>query len=89
MERVRVIVRGRVQGVFFRAGTIEEAKRLGITGHVRNLPDGTVEAVAEGARSDLERFIRWLRRGPEMALVDGLDVSWENSSGEFSGFRLA
>ena len=89
MERVHVIARGRVQGVFFRAGTIREANALGVTGYVRNLPDGTVEAVAEGARPKLDLFVKWLRRGPEMALVEGLDVTWEKSSGEFQTFGLA
>jgi acylphosphatase len=89
MERVRVIVHGRVQGVFFRANTIKEARRLGLSGFVRNRPDGTVEAAAEGEREPLERFVEWCRRGPPMSRVDRLDVTWEEPGGEFEGFGLA
>jgi len=88
MERVRVIVHGMVQGVFFRANTIRQAQALGIRGFVRNLPDGSVEAVAEGPKKTLEEFVAWCHRGPDMARVDHVDVTWESPSGEFAGFRL-
>lgn len=77
-----------VQGVFFRANTIRQAERMGITGFVRNLPDGSVEAVAEGPRADLEGFVAWCHRGPDMARVERVDVSWESPSGSFRGFGL-
>ena len=88
MERVHLIVHGMVQGVFFRANTMRQAGLLGLAGYVRNLPDGTVEAVAEGPKPALEQFVDWCRHGPEMARVDRLDVEWESPRGEFAGFGL-
>lgn len=89
MDRVRLIVHGRVQGVFFRANTQREAQRLGLSGWVRNLPDGSVEAVAEGERPILEELIAWCRRGPEHALVEEVELLWEEPQGERPGFRIA
>lgn len=89
IERARVLVYGIVQGVFFRATTVETAQKIGgITGWVRNLPDGGVEAVAEGEREDLDIFVGWLRHGPPGASVDGLDVTWGAATGEYSGFHI-
>ena len=68
------MVRGRVQGVWFRAGTREQAQRLGLRGWVRNRDDGSVEAVAAGPAEALERFEAWLRQGPERAEVQALGV---------------
>ena len=76
MERLRVMVSGRVQGVNFRAYTRREAQRLGLRGHARNLADGTVEVVAEGERERLERLLVWLRHGPPSARVDEVTVQW-------------
>lgn len=67
-------VRGRVQGVFFRASARQEALSGNLTGWVRNLPDGDVEAVACGQLSDLQAFEAWLREGPELARVDSVQV---------------
>lgn len=67
-------VRGRVQGVFFRASTREQAQMLGLTGYARNLPDGRVEVLAVGAPDALDRLEGWLREGPRMARVEGLDT---------------
>jgi acylphosphatase len=86
--RVRVVASGRVQGVAFRAYTVDEAVRLGVTGWVRNLPDGRVEAVAEGERSAVEAFVGWCRRGPRSARVDDLEVAWEPHRGEFAEFEV-
>ena len=88
MERVHVIVHGMVQGIFFRANTIRQAGLLGLTVFVRNLPDGTVEAIAEGPRPALEQFVDWCRRGPEAARVNRVDVDWEEPCGEYAGFKL-
>ncbi|MFQ5644492.1 MAG: acylphosphatase [Thiogranum sp.] len=72
---VRCIVSGRVQGVFFRASTEREARRLGITGYARNLPDGSVEVLACGAAAAVEQLKQWLWKGPPAARVE--DVSCE------------
>ena len=71
----RFVASGRVQGVFFRDSTRREANRLGVTGWVRNRPDGTVEAHAEGPREAVEALVRWAREGPRHADVDDVSVS--------------
>jgi len=70
MECARFIVSGKVQGVFFRASAREQAQRLDITGHARNLDDGTVEVIACGDAANIEELERWLQRGPAAAHVD-------------------
>lgn len=87
-ERLVAIVYGIVQGVFFRYNTRLEAERLGLTGTVRNLPDGTVEVIAEGPRERLEELLSYLRRGPEAAVVERLSVRWEEADGRFPDFRI-
>jgi acylphosphatase len=84
--RFHAIIQGRVQGVGFRAFVVEKASELGLTGWVRNRWDGPVEVVAEGSRSDLEKLIAVLRRGPRMANVTAVDVDWEAPTGEFTHF---
>lgn len=74
MKRVHAIVRGRVQGVGFRATTAHEARRLGVAGWVRNRLDGTVEVLAEGDDAAVDRLAAWLKQGPRGAHVTGLDV---------------
>ena len=85
--RVRAVVRGAVQGVGFRYSAREEALRLGLSGFVRNDPDGTVVAEGEAARGDVERFTSWLAHGPEFARVDGVDVEEIATTGS-EGFDL-
>lgn len=87
-RRVHITVSGRVQGVFFRANTQEVAQRLGLSGYVRNLPDGRVEVVAEGEEGALQRLVDWCHRGPPLARVERVEVRWENPTGEFSGFHI-
>jgi acylphosphatase len=87
VKRVRVTVGGRVQGVFFRATCAERARDLGLSGSVRNLRDGRVESVFEGDDSAVERMIEWCRRGPELAVVDEVEVIAEAPQGD-SGFRV-
>ncbi len=86
--RARVLVRGRVQGVFFRQTTAQEGNRLGVGGWVRNLPDGDVEAVIEGPPQDVDRLIAWCHHGPPAARVDDVSISWETATGQFSGFTV-
>ena len=73
---VHLIVSGRVQGVWFRAGTREQALELGLCGWAKNCPDGTVEIHAEGDKKTLEQFITWCRKGPPAARVSALEVEW-------------
>lgn len=73
MNAARFIVRGRVQGVFFRASTRERAQRLGLRGHARNLADGSVEVIAAGEAQALDALERWLREGPPMARVERVE----------------
>jgi acylphosphatase len=80
--RARVVVRGRVQGVFFRVETRDRARSLGISGWVRNAPDGSVEAVFEGDRERIESMLTWCRRGPSLARVDEVQAEWEEPVGE-------
>ena len=87
-KRVRCIAHGRVQGVFFRASTMEKAREYGLTGWVRNNPDGTVEAVFEGDEEAIEKMLQWCREGPPLAHVTKLDVIEEPFTGEFSDFTI-
>jgi acylphosphatase len=86
--RVHVFVSGKVQGVFFRTSTKDEADELGLSGWVRNLQDGRVEAVFEGEEGKVEKMVEWCRKGPEYARVTGVEVIPEAYKGEFSGFLL-
>jgi len=80
--RAWAVIRGRVQGVFFRAETRDRARSLGLSGWVRNAPDGSVEAVFEGDRERIESILDWCRRGPSLAEVDDVDIAWEEPRGE-------
>jgi acylphosphatase len=81
MIRKRVIASGLVQGVFFRDTCRRAAGYHGVSGWVRNLPDGTVEAVFEGAPEAVDRMVAWARRGPSRAIVNRLDVHDEQPEG--------
>lgn len=87
MKRVRVVASGRVQGVFYRATCARLALRLGLGGFVRNLPDGRVEAVFEGPESLVDEMVDWSRSGPDLALVERLEVLVEEPVGE-TEFRV-
>ena len=84
--RVHLKINGRVQGVYFRASTAEQARRLGLTGWVMNCPDSSVEVVAEGEREELKKLISWCRNGPPGAQVKEVRTEWEESTEEFQGF---
>ena len=86
--RARVIVGGRVQGVFFRYSTQEVANRLQVFGWVKNRWDGKVEAVFEGERDRVEEMIEWCHEGPPGAHVQSVDNHWERYLGEFDGFSI-
>lgn len=86
--RAHLYITGRVQGVFYRAFTRDVAQRCGLCGWVRNLPDGSVEAVLEGLRSDIEMTIRNCHEGPPGAHVDKINVDWEGYQGNLKGFEI-
>lgn len=81
VRRVRVVVSGRVQGVFFRATCARLARSLGLGGSVRNVPDGRVEAVFEGPSEDVDAMVAWCRKGPEHARVDEVEIHEEPPTG--------
>jgi acylphosphatase len=86
--RVRLKIAGYVQGVYFRASALREAQKLGLTGWVMNCPDGSVEAIAEGARGKLDELIAWCRLGPSGARVTNVDIRWESPQHGFRGFTI-
>jgi acylphosphatase len=86
---LRALVRGRAQGVGFRAFVLDRASRLHVTGFVRNMSDGSsVEVVAEGPQDHLDQLLVHLRQGPPMSRVERVDVSWGEATGEYDGFRV-
>jgi acylphosphatase len=87
-KRIHLIVRGRVQGVYFRAASQREARRLGISGWVRNRSDGSVEICAEGDEDAIKELSNWAHRGPSAARVDTVDVRWRGYTGEFAEFAI-
>lgn len=87
-KQARVRFRGRVQGVWFRAFTREQANAEGLTGWVRNLPDGSVEALFEGEEETIKRAIEKCRQGPPSARVDQVDIAWQEINSEFASFDI-
>lgn len=86
--RLKAKVYGIVQGVGFRYFVKREAQSLGITGWVRNCPDGSVEVVGEGEKEDLEALLSILNRGPAFSVVQRVDYIWEDYKGEFRSFEV-
>lgn len=82
---LHLVIRGRVQGVFFRDSMRREARMLGVSGWVRNRGDGAVEAVVQGEAAAVDAIVRWARHGPGLAHVEQVDV--EPASGVYSGFN--
>jgi len=87
--RAKILIKGMVQGVFFRYSTSVEAKKIGVKGWVRNVPGGDVEAVIEGEREKVQRLIDWCHKGPPASRVDKVTVDWEEYRGEFSDFSIS
>jgi acylphosphatase len=87
-SRARIRIRGRVQGVYYRASLAQQAAQLGIVGWVRNCEDGSVEAVAEGNRAAIDSLLSWCRHGPPGARVDNVDALWETVAGDFDRFGI-
>lgn len=89
LARLHLVVSGLVQGVAFRAYTVDEARRLGLAGWVRNLADGRVEVLAEGDRAALEALARWCERGPPAARVADVAADWRAHVGDLGPFAIA
>lgn len=87
-ERAHVQVTGRVQGVFFRDSTRQNAERLGLSGWVRNSPDGAVEAVFEGPPEGVREMVRWCEHGPQDASVENVSADFEPARGDLTGFEV-
>jgi acylphosphatase len=87
-RRVHVWITGRVQGVFFRAYARDTAQLLGITGWIRNLPGGTVEAVFEGDANKVEKMMEWCYEGSPLSRVDRVEVLDEHYTGDFDIFMI-
>ena len=81
--QARVFISGRVQGVFFRSFVRKKALEVGVTGYVRNLRDGRVEAVFQGAPSKVREMIKFTHEGPRLARVENVSIQWEEVSDEF------
>jgi acylphosphatase len=88
LKRIHLVIRGRVQGVYYRASAVREAKRLGLTGWVKNRPDSAVEVVAEGEEDQVKDFLAWAQHGPSTARVDKIDTRWRSYTGEFATFTI-
>lgn len=86
--RAHVIITGKVQGVFFRANTKCQADSLGVTGWVRNLADGRVEAVFEGDKEAVKSAVSYCQQGPKHAEVKKVDIKWEKYNGKFKEFQI-
>ena len=86
--RVQLSIEGWVQGVFFRTSTVQEAKRLGVKGGVRNCPDGSVEVVAEGRKKKIDELIQWCHQGPAGAQVRNVQLEWEDYLETFDTFSI-
>jgi acylphosphatase len=86
--RAHIYASGKVQGVFYRENTRKKAEKLRVTGWVKNLADGRVEALFEGGKKEVEEMVDWARKGPFWAKIEALDVIWEDFLGEFKRFEV-
>ena len=87
METVHLVIKGKVQGVYYRASAKEKANELGIKGWIKNAPGGQVEVMAAGNKEELEKFIGWCRRGPKHAEVSDIIVTTREEQ-DFSDFTI-
>jgi acylphosphatase len=87
MPTVQLLIKGRVQGVYFRATAKQVADALNVTGWIRNTPDGDVEAMGSGSEDTLRQFIQWCKTGPEGSSVQSIDVM-EKAEMRFNGFSI-
>ncbi len=87
-KRIHARIYGRVQGVFFRASTRDQARELGLSGWVRNMPDGTVEIEAEGDKKQVDKLLTWLWQGPPNARVTAVETMELTAKNDRSGFHV-
>ena len=88
MKRLIIDVYGRVQGVWFRASTKKHARKLNLTGYVKNMPDGRVHIEAEGSEEDLKKLLKFAKDGPRLARVDRITHEFKEPKGEFKRFKV-
>jgi acylphosphatase len=88
LKQLQLIIRGRVQGVYFRASTQREARRLGLSGWVKNRTDGGLEILAEGEEASIRELYSWAQKGPSAARVDRVDTRWRSFTGDYPDFRI-
>jgi len=88
MKQLHFLISGRVQGVLFRYTTHEKASSLGLTGYVRNLPNGIVEVLAQGEERALKQLEAWLQHGPSHAQVENCETKWETPKENFNSFEI-
>ncbi|MCB0521809.1 MAG: acylphosphatase [Lewinellaceae bacterium] len=87
MKRYKLIIKGRVQGVWYRGSAQRKARELGLNGFIKNMPDGSVYAEAEGNESNLDVFIEWCKKGPELARVEAVLIEETGTLGQ-QGFEV-
>jgi acylphosphatase len=87
-RRMHVLIKGAVQGVYFRYNTLKKAGEYHLTGWVRNKADGNVEMVCEGMEDDIDKMVRWCNQGPERAYVREVETEWKEYTGEFNVFEI-
>jgi acylphosphatase len=88
IARLHIVIEGIVQGVFYRASTIEGSSKLGLTGWVKNCSDGRVEAVFEGDTDKIDQIIEWCKKGPPGAVVRNVEIIWEQATGDYDSFTI-
>jgi acylphosphatase len=89
MPSIHLLIKGKVQGVFFRASTKDMAEKLDIRGWVKNTEEGDVEVRAQGEEESLEKFIAWCRKGPSKAIVTHVEINRDLPEEKFDRFRIA
>jgi acylphosphatase len=87
MHQALLKITGRVQGVFYRSNAREAAKRLGLTGYAKNMPDGSVEALVQGEKSQIIRFVEWCKEGSPSANVNNIETIWQTPESPYNDFE--
>ena len=88
MKRVKLVLHGTVQGVFYREHAMSSARKLGIKGYVKNLPDGTVEVIGEGDDRKIAEFVRMCKKGSFKSIITKVDEAYETPAGEYETFLI-